>query len=108
MVWNSPGSSLISSGCCFTDSPVNFMTACTDGHLFCLECAKKNAETTVGNGGFVFKCMDMSGCKAEFLAEELAKFVDEKISNLRNKLEAGEAVRVVYPLARQFANRRHQ
>jgi len=86
---------LIHSGCCFADSPVNFMTACADGHLFCLECAKKNAETTVGNGGFVFKCMDMSGCKAQFPPNELARFIDEKIKSLRDKLEAGEALRVV-------------
>jgi len=86
---------LIHSGCCFTDSPVNFMTACADGHLFCLECAKKNAETIVGNGGFVFKCMDMSGCKAQFPPDQLARFVDEKIKNLRDKLEADEAVQVV-------------
>jgi len=72
------------------------MTACADGHLFCLECAKKNAETTVGNGGFVFKCMDMSGCKAQFPPNELARFIDEKIKSLRDKLEAGEALRVVW------------
>jgi hypothetical protein len=26
------------------------MTSCMDGHLFCLDCAKANAETTVGSG----------------------------------------------------------
>jgi E3 ubiquitin-protein ligase RNF216 len=71
------------------------MTACTEGHLFCLDCAKRNAETTVGNGQYVFKCMDMSGCKAEFPSHEIVRFVDEKVTALRDKLQAGEVLRVV-------------
>jgi TRIAD3 protein (E3 ubiquitin-protein ligase RNF216) len=71
------------------------MTACTEGHLFCLNCAKMNAETTVGNGQYVFKCMDTSGCKAEFPSHELVRFVDEKVAALRDKLQAGEVLRVV-------------
>lgn len=71
------------------------MTACAEGHLFCLDCAKRNAETTVGNGGYIFKCMDFSGCKAEFTANEIARFVDGKIVLLRDKLESGDAIRVV-------------
>lgn len=83
------------SGCCFDESPANFMTSCSDGHLFCINCAKQNAETTVGNGGYIFKCMDMSGCKAEFTENEIARFVDPKTIALRDKLESGDAVRVV-------------
>ena len=73
------------------------MTACADGHLFCLDCARRNAETTVGNGGYIFKCMDFSGCKADFTAHEINRFVTEKIIQLRDKLESGDAIRVVQP-----------
>jgi E3 ubiquitin-protein ligase RNF216 len=75
------------------------MTACADGHLFCLDCARRNAETTVGNGGYIFKCMDVSGCKAEFTANEISRFVNEKIVILRDKLESGDAIRVVQSIS---------
>jgi E3 ubiquitin-protein ligase RNF216 len=86
---------LIVSGCCFDDCPANVMTCCSDGHIFCLDCAKKNAETTVGNGGFIFRCMDVSGCKAEFTTAEVVRFVDAKTIALRDKLQSGDAVREV-------------
>ena len=73
------------------------MTACAEGHLFCLDCAKRNAETTVGNGGYIFRCMDFSGCKAEFTAAEITRFVDEKTVMLRDKLQSGDAIREVRP-----------
>ncbi len=71
------------------------MTSCADGHLFCLDCARRNAETTVGNSGYIFKCMDVSGCKAEFAATEITRFVNEKTLMLRDKLQYGDAIREV-------------
>ena len=71
------------------------MTCCADGHLFCLDCAKRNAETTVGNGHYVFKCMDFSGCKSEFTTNEILRFVDEKTLALRDKLQSECAIREV-------------
>ena len=71
------------------------MTACAEGHLFCLDCARRNAETTVGNGAHIFKCMDVSGCKAEFTSAETARFVDAKTIALRDKLASGDAIREV-------------
>jgi hypothetical protein len=49
------GSCAYFSGCCFDQYPANIMTSCMEGHLFCLDCAKTNAETTVGSGKFVRK-----------------------------------------------------
>jgi|ERR1700738_1114722 len=43
----------------------------------------------------VFKCMDVSGCKAEFTTEETRRFVNEKTLALRDKLESGDAIREV-------------
>ena len=83
------------SGCCFDECPANCMTACADGHLFCLDCARRNAETTIGNGRYVFKCMDVSACKAEFTATEITRFVNEKTLMLRDKLQYGDAIREV-------------
>src|SRR5579859_1243074 len=95
MVVYSPSGNIDCSACCFDECPANFMTSCDDGHVFCLDCAKRNAETTVGNGGYVFRCMDVSGCKADFSAQELARFVEAKTLALRDKLESGEVLRVV-------------
>ena len=89
---------LTGSGCCFDECPLNCMTACGEGHLFCLDCARRSAETTVGNGGHVFKCMDLSGCKAEFPGTEIARFVDAKTIALRDKLASGDAIREVWCL----------
>src|SRR5271169_6514290 len=86
------------SGCCFDECPLNCMTACAEGHLFCLDFARRNAETTVGNGGYIFKCMDVSGCKAEFPPIEITRFVTGKIIQLRDKLESADAIRLVCPL----------
>jgi len=83
------------SGCCFDECPLNCMTACAEGHLFCLDCARRNAETTVGNGAHIFKCMDVSGCKAEFTSAEIVRFVDAKTIALRDKLASGDAIREV-------------
>jgi len=87
------------SGCCFDECPLNCMTACAEGHLFCLDCARRNAETTVGNGAHIFKCMDVSGCKAEFTSAEIARFVDAKTIALRDKLASGDAIREVPSLS---------
>jgi hypothetical protein len=83
------------SGCCFDECPANCMTYCSDGHLFCLSCAKMNAETVVGNGGYRFKCMDVSGCQAEFTTQEIARFVEAKTIALRDKLESENVIREV-------------
>ena len=31
------------SGCCFDEFEANYMTSCAEGHVFCLECARRNA-----------------------------------------------------------------
>lgn len=40
-------------GCCFDDVAMSKMVQCTEAHLFCIDCAKKNAEHTLGNRGSV-------------------------------------------------------
>jgi hypothetical protein len=38
----------IECGCCYGDYPMKKMTQCEDGHLFCLECARRAAENLIG------------------------------------------------------------
>lgn len=40
-------------GCCFDDVALSKMVQCVDAHLFCIDCAKKNAEHILGNRGSV-------------------------------------------------------
>jgi hypothetical protein len=100
----SPSTMSDDSGCCFDQCPANCMTCCADGHLFCLDCAKRNAESVVGNGQYVIKCMDFSGCKAEFTVRELARFVDEKTITLRDKLQSENAIREVQSFLNHIGN----
>lgn len=84
-------------GCCFIDYPLNRMIHCDSAdemHFFCRTCAKKNADTEIGNGKFELKCMSMDGCAAGFDVAQRTQFLDdtttialERIhqeSNLRN------------------------
>jgi hypothetical protein len=43
--------------------------------------------------------MDVSGCTAEFTADEIRRFVDVKTLALRDKLESGDAIREVIPIS---------
>lgn len=85
------------SGCCFDEFEANCMTSCAEGHVFCLECARRNAEMTVGSARHLVKCMDASGCQAVFRPVDIARFLDPKTIALKDKLESSEAVREVCP-----------
>lgn len=78
--------------CCFGETPNNRMGYCRseDPHYFCLNCIKMNAETEIGNNKCRPKCMDMSGCQAEFPDHFLRRSLEEKtfdrlIRNQRNE-----------------------
>lgn len=40
-------------GCCFDDVALSRMVQCIDAHLFCIDCARRNAENILGNRGSV-------------------------------------------------------
>jgi hypothetical protein len=84
------------SGCCFDEFEANYITSCAEGHVFCLECARRNAEMTVGSARHLVKCMDASGCQAVFRTADIARFLDPRTIALKDKLESSEAVREVY------------
>lgn len=43
-------------GCCFDDVAISKMIQCPEAHLFCMECARRNAENILGNRGCV-RCL---------------------------------------------------
>jgi TRIAD3 protein (E3 ubiquitin-protein ligase RNF216) len=85
------------------------MLQCTEGHLFCPECTKKNAETAVGDNkpeillvpaSFIsanlltipFRCMDQSGCHAPFPDEQLQRVLPPKTLDLLQRIRQKKAV----------------
>lgn len=68
------------------------MTQCFEGHLFCIDCARKNAENEVGQGRHRLLCM--AGCKSEFPRQEALRFLDEKLISALEKNAQEEALRL--------------
>lgn len=80
------------SQCCYGESPFSGMTQCNEGHLFCLDCARRNAENEVGRGRYRLLCM--AGCKSEFPRREVLRFLDEKLILALEKNEQEEVLRI--------------
>lgn len=55
--------------CCFGDYPINRMVHCDseeDLHWFCRGCARRNAETVIGQSKYLLVCMAMEDCTSSF------------------------------------------
>ena len=82
--------------CCYDDCIPPKMTHC-DGegcHFFCLDCAKTNANTVIGNSRYVLQCMDGSGCKATFSRYERSRFLDDKTIEKLERLQQQDEIRM--------------
>ncbi|KAJ3278034.1 hypothetical protein HK104_002728 [Borealophlyctis nickersoniae] len=69
----------VECGCCYADYVMEKMTQCDDGHLFCLECARRAAENLIGLRKTEIKCIDSSDCKFLFPLSEIKRFLPEKV-----------------------------
>lgn len=72
--------------CCYDDELLDEdVLLCPDGHLFCKDCVKRFAETTIGDGKFVFNCIDEK-CKTEFEMSTLSNVLEPNMMSkvLRN------------------------
>ncbi|KAJ3033911.1 hypothetical protein HDV00_005651 [Rhizophlyctis rosea] len=69
----------ITCGCCYGDYVITQMTHCEDGHLFCLECARRTAENVIGLRRTKIKCMDSSDCQFHFALSEIKRFLSDKV-----------------------------
>ena len=82
--------------CCYDDFIPPKMTHC-DGegcHFFCLDCAKTNANTVIGNSRYILQCMDGSGCKATFSRYERSRFLDDKTIEKLERLQQQDEIRM--------------
>ena len=82
--------------CCFDDFTPPKVTHCNgdDTHFFCLDCARQNANTDIGNSRYELRCMDGSGCKATFSRSERARFLDSKTIEKLERLQQQEEIRM--------------
>lgn len=69
---------LIECGCCYNDVPPNRVAQCQDGHLFCLECSRRGAETELGYRRTILKCMTAE-CSSVFTDSEALKFLSKPV-----------------------------
>ncbi|KAL0764097.1 hypothetical protein CaCOL14_013424 [Colletotrichum acutatum] len=75
-------------GCCYGEFALNRMVCCKNGnHFFCVDCARRNAETVVGLSKFEITCMSTDGCDAGFAHQERARFIDHRLSQALDRIE---------------------
>ncbi|GAB1517258.1 hypothetical protein RhiTH_000302 [Rhizoctonia solani] len=81
-------------GCCFTEYEFSDMLQCAEGHLFCPQCTKKNAETAVGDNKpeILLACMDQSGCRASFPDEQIQRVLPPNTIDLLQRIRQKKAV----------------
>ncbi|CUA75091.1 TRIAD3 [Rhizoctonia solani] len=84
--------SKIECGCCFSEYDFSEMLQCAEGHLFCPDCTKKNAETAVGDNKPDILCMDQSGCRAAFPDEQLQQVLSPETLDLVYRLRQKKAI----------------
>ncbi|KZL85749.1 ring finger protein [Colletotrichum incanum] len=77
-------------GCCFDECPLNRMVHCDNPdaeHYFCVDCARKSAETAIGLAKFELNCMSMDGCSFKFSHSQKIVFLDEKLQAALDRIE---------------------
>jgi E3 ubiquitin-protein ligase RNF216 len=72
------------------------MTHCDgdDCHFFCLDCAKRNADNEIGQSRYKLRCMDGSGCSAEFSRQQTQRFLDDKTLAALARIQQDEEIRM--------------
>ncbi|EJT97149.1 hypothetical protein DACRYDRAFT_72456, partial [Dacryopinax primogenitus] len=79
-------------GCCFGEYAFDKMVQCAEGHLFCRDCARRQAEERLGLRQTDLLCMDQSDCNAPFPETEIARFLTEKSLNLYHRIKQGKEI----------------
>ncbi|KAI3556934.1 ubiquitin-conjugating enzyme [Colletotrichum abscissum] len=82
-------------GCCYSEFALNRMVRCENGnHFFCLECARRNAETVVGLSKYEITCMSIDGCDSGFAHKERSKFINDQLSQALDRIESEANLRM--------------
>ncbi|KAJ3133947.1 hypothetical protein HK100_003978 [Physocladia obscura] len=81
-------------GCCYMYLPIEKMTQCEDGHLFCLECARRAAENLIGLRKTALTCLETGGCKFLFPRVEIVRFLTPLVLSGYDRLVQEENLRI--------------
>ncbi|KAJ0327283.1 hypothetical protein COL5a_006075 [Colletotrichum fioriniae] len=82
-------------GCCYGEFALDRMVCCENGnHFFCVECARRNAETVVGLSKYEITCMSTDGCDAGFAHKERAKFINGQLNQALDRIESEANLRM--------------
>ncbi|KAK1658986.1 hypothetical protein BDP55DRAFT_733650 [Colletotrichum godetiae] len=86
---------VLDCGCCYGEFAFNRMVCCEKGtHFFCVDCARRNAETVVGLSKYEITCMSTDGCDAGFSYKERAKFINEQLTQALDRIESEANLRM--------------
>ncbi|KDE03874.1 hypothetical protein MVLG_05696 [Microbotryum lychnidis-dioicae p1A1 Lamole] len=81
--------------CCFDDDPLLETTQCSKGCVFCLDCARKYAETRIEESQHTLPCMSTTACKGLFTDKEAILFLSRtsfaRLEQLRQDYEIEQA-----------------
>ncbi|KAH0545580.1 hypothetical protein FGG08_000411 [Glutinoglossum americanum] len=79
-----------------TGMMMEWMTHCNgdECHFFCLDCAKRNADNEVGQSRYKLRCMDGSGCTAEFSRQQIQRFLDDKTLSALERIQQDDEIRM--------------
>ena len=85
---------MVECQCCFADVPMPKATHCNDAHFFCLDCALRNAKAQIEQSRYELRCMDGSGCKADFPRQQKQRFLDPKLEGVLERLQQQAELRI--------------
>ncbi|SCV73297.1 BQ2448_7223 [Microbotryum intermedium] len=81
--------------CCFDDDPLLETTKCSNGCVFCLDCARKYAETRIEECHHTLPCMSTTPCQGVFIDAEAILFLPRtsfaRLEQLRQDYEIERA-----------------
>ncbi|KAI9792236.1 MAG: hypothetical protein M1833_001235 [Piccolia ochrophora] len=63
-------------------------------HLFCFDCARRNADNEIGQSKYKVRCMDGSGCQASFSRDQMDQFLDPKTIAMLSRLQQQDELRL--------------
>lgn len=88
--------------CCCEDHPINRMVHCngTSTHLFCRDCAKRQAAYLIGQQKCELRCLSMDNCDGGFSVEQRNLFLDEGMKKALDLIEQDQALANIPDLAR--------
>jgi hypothetical protein len=85
---------LMTCGCCYADCAFEDMVQCSEGHLFCRDCARRAMEDVLGRQLTQLKCINSEEpCSAVVAESTLRTFLSAKSLQLYDRLVQEEQIK---------------